>query len=134
MKRKCPHPAGSIKKCAECRRAYQKAYCQKPEAREKARARDRKRYPKRAWEQRFDRRERLYGLSPNAFLQMLIDQRACNICFVPFERVEDAHIDHSHKTGKVRALLCAHCNTGLGFFDDDPVRMRAAAEYLERFK
>lgn len=43
-------------------------------------------------------------------------------------------VDHDHKTGAVRALLCDACNKGVGFFRDDPALMRAAAIYVESFK
>ena len=40
-------------------------------------------------------------------------------------------VDHNHKTGKVRGLLCNGCNTSLGKFKDDPVLLQKAIKYLE---
>lgn len=58
----------------------------------------------------------------------------CAICQV---REEDAgrkglSLDHDHRTGAVRGLLCGRCNCALGLFKDDPARMLAAIAYLER--
>lgn len=39
-------------------------------------------------------------------------------------------IDHNHKTGKVRGLLCGNCNGLLGFADDHPERLEEAIRYL----
>ena len=41
-------------------------------------------------------------------------------------------VDHNHKTGKVRGLLCNGCNTSLGRFRDDTELLRKAIKYLER--
>ena len=41
-------------------------------------------------------------------------------------------LDHDHSASAIRDALCAHCNRGLGDFQDDPGRLRTAADYLEK--
>lgn len=41
------------------------------------------------------------------------------------------HVDHSHKTGKVRGKICHNCNAGIGYFKDDPNLLKLAARYIE---
>ena len=53
---------------------------------------------------------------------------SCPIC----KRRPAVHVDHDHKTGKVRAILCEMCNGGLGQFKDDPASISRAIAYLER--
>ncbi len=43
-------------------------------------------------------------------------------------------VDHDHKTGKVRKLLCHNCNRALGLFKDNSELMRKAASYVEEHR
>ena len=54
------------------------------------------------------------------------DIKECVIC----GSEEPLVVDHDHKTGKVRGMLCNHCNRGLGHFRDDPELMEFAAQYV----
>jgi hypothetical protein len=39
-------------------------------------------------------------------------------------------VDHCHKTGKIRGLLCLNCNTALGQFQDNKVFLKNALKYI----
>lgn len=72
-----------------------------------------------------------YGMTHEEYLKMFEAQGgACSICgrTPPKNRLA---IDHCHKTGRVRGLLCGACNTGLGLFRDDVALLRAATQYLQ---
>lgn len=56
----------------------------------------------------------------------------CKICGQPPKEDSRLHIDHCHKTDKIRGLLCNNCNLGLGKFKDSPDLLRKAALYLEK--
>lgn len=57
-----------------------------------------------------------YGLTQEQFDKLLATQEGrCAICGDPFNRTP--HVDHCHTTGRVRGLLCAPCNTGLGVYE-----------------
>jgi Recombination endonuclease VII len=47
-------------------------------------------------------------------------------------RVRSLSIDHNHKTGKIRDLLCLECNSILGFCHDSVERLVSLIKYLER--
>src|SRR4029079_10467296 len=73
--------------------------------------------------------KRNYGLTLAAFDELLASQGGgCAICGKP----DVDHVDHNHRTGAVRGILCFRCNVALGQFDDDEERVMAAAAYLAR--
>lgn len=77
------------------------------------------------------------GFTPQRFNEMMLAQEsACGICGTDIGgqragRNHRYHIDHDHDTGKIRGLLCPHCNKGLGHFGDDPDTIQSAVDYLE---
>lgn len=82
-----------------------------------------------------ERRVRLfYGLDWDDYERLLVCQDyRCAICGGRPRRNALA-VDHDHKTGELRGLLCSRCNHKLlGTANDDPARLRKAANYLEAF-
>jgi len=99
----------------------------------------------REWQQSHKRRNRdyfyhyYYGISIEDFEQMeVLQNSACAICGKIPSLDANAkgnqkvlHVDHDHKTSKVRGLLCSDCNRGLGFFGEESERLANAALYLK---
>ena len=82
-----------------------------------------------------ERRSRLYGLKQHEYDRMYASQDgSCAICKQRFESARTTHIDHDHRSGKVRALLCSSCNRILGLAREDPDRLRQAAKYIEQHR
>jgi len=80
-------------------------------------------------------RERTYGIAAEAFTAMVAAQgNRCAICDKDMGEGRDRNVDHDHLTGLVRALLCNRCNGALGLAGDDPERLRAMADYIERYR
>ncbi|KOV22118.1 endonuclease VII [Streptomyces sp. XY152] len=82
----------------------------------------------RAIEGRARHLKRHYGLA-EAGRDAMVDSRMglCVIC----PKAPAIHVDHCHKTGKVRGVLCFNCNSAIGKLGDDPDAVRRAAAYLE---
>lgn len=72
--------------------------------------------------------KRVYGITIEQRDDILKKQNGiCAICKVKLA----TDTDHNHITGRVRGMLCNTCNTGLGSFQDNPLILLSAVQYLE---
>ncbi len=81
-----------------------------------------------------------FGIDLREYEDMLIAQKGC--CAICNKRETMKRkgkdvalaVDHCHKTGQVRGLLCTACNKGLGQFEDNQVSLSNAISYLAKHK
>jgi hypothetical protein len=133
-----------IKACSSCRKFFDASHFH-PESRAKdglnssCRACRNKLALK--WQQQNPRSKRnthlksKFGITIEQFDSLLKTQNnCCAICMSPTPKGRGTfHVDHCHKTGTIRGLLCHDCNTGIGKFGDNIEALRKAVNYLERF-
>jgi hypothetical protein len=89
---------------------------------------------RKEWTRNYDLK-RFYNITIEQFEEMKSSQNGkCAICKTtePKGRHNVFAVDHCHKTGKVRGLLCNKCNVGLGSFRDDIESLNCAVEYLNK--
>lgn len=81
-----------------------------------------------------------FGIGVDEYDVMLNAQGGvCAICKLPERAINTSTgavasmpVDHDHRTGKIRGLLCSHCNRAVGLFQDNPQILKSAINYLER--
>jgi Recombination endonuclease VII len=79
-----------------------------------------------------------YGITLADYNRMLEEQNhVCAICLQGETmqtngKVKRLSVDHDHKTGAVRGLLCQRCNTTLGRYEDNPELMKNLISYLQK--
>lgn len=77
------------------------------------------------------RLKRAYGISLATYDKILASQNnTCAICGATPNGRRLA-VDHDHRTGKIRGLLCVGCNRGIGYFKDSPKLLLLASRYLQ---
>ena len=77
-----------------------------------------------------------YGMTLEQKNHMVIEQQGlCGACEDPLG-IDPLNIcvDHDHKTGKVRKVICRGCNTALGSMKENPEKLRKLAKYAEYCK
>ena len=88
-----------------------------------------------------DLRAQSYGTTLAHVIQVWLDNnKQCEICqrdlqlraVNPGERAKSVYMDHDHKTGTFRGVLCHRCNSALGYIADDRAAARRLIAYLER--
>jgi hypothetical protein len=86
--------------------------------------------PDAAWARQLRRR---FGMTVDDYNAMVRAQHG--VCAVCRQSPNGNHlcVDHDHRTGLIRGLLCDACNGGIGQFDDDVQLLASAAEYLHAF-
>lgn len=77
-----------------------------------------------------------YGINIEEYNKMFLEQGGnCKICKIhQSELNKRLAVDHCHESGKVRGLLCAKCNTGIGLLQEDISILAEAIKYLVFFK
>lgn len=101
-----------------------------------------KRYP--IPKREYDRKTHLlskYGITLEQYNEILDSQNGvCAICFTPslFKykngKIRNLSVDHDHKTGQVRGILCDICNRGLGHFKDSIDLLEKGKQYLQEYE
>ena len=134
--------------CRSCWRLYMRAYYKQNADTIKARARkwdadhphEVKARSKRWWadasHRRLDKGRKIlkaYGITLDDFEKLLSKQGGvCAICGGTNGK-RSLGVDHNHATGRVRGLLCAHCNFAVGLLKDDSIIAKRMVAYLRRF-
>lgn len=129
-------PCGMSPQCKECERNRKAKYAREWRAKnqELNRMRDREWRAKNPDRVRSMNFKKAYGIDNARYEEMLDAQDySCAICSVKHSdksRETRLNIDHCHTTGRIRGLLCAPCNKGLGHFRDTIDLLKAAIKYL----
>lgn len=85
----------------------------------------------RKYNKQYDLKKK-YNITLEDFNLMLkIQNYCCKICNYEFDNKKIAHVDHNHKTGKVRSLLCHNCNTSLGLMKENKNYISNLIKYLK---
>lgn len=112
---------GTKSHCKECVDKYRRIYYSQPENKHKR--------VEAAW------KAHGFVFTVQEYNLLLEKQNGvCAICGVKKNRNNTALcVDHDHKTGKIRGLLCHFCNTSLGKFNDDINLLQKAIEYIKEY-
>lgn len=77
-----------------------------------------------------------YNLTKEQYINLLETQNfSCAICFTEENKLpKKLFIDHCHKTGKIRGLLCHNCNSSLGLLKENIVIINSLLNYIKSYE
>lgn len=112
-----------------CKDRYNKDTARITQRNKNYRARNRGKYKEYEW-----RCAGMVNMTMERYDQLFQEQNgSCAICRIGAETLSrNLVVDHNHETGKVRGLLCDHCNQGIGKLKDNIIILERAIEYLNR--
>ena len=113
----------NVRQCIQCRRRRKKKFHEENKNKESFKLLQRRQDLKK------------YGISPSDY-ELLFEQQngKCKICEAHQSELHlRLAVDHNHKTGKIRSLLCSSCNTALGLLKDSSVLAYSLYIYLKAY-
>lgn len=113
--------------CKDCERGSERNLA-------KDRANNQKWFQENKKKRRDYARKKKYGVTPDQVDAALAAQGyGCAICETtePGGRFNEWQVDHDHKTGEFRGVLCYRCNQLLGYARDSTVILDSASSYLK---
>ena len=116
--------------CHQCKSCVKKSYS--PEKERLKYLKNKEKSIKRSTNWRMKHK---FGITSDDKKNMFLCQnKLCKICSTEMTLVggsdNSAQIDHCHKTGKIRGIICRKCNLGIGHFNDSPELLEKAIKYL----
>lgn len=76
--------------------------------------------------------------APESLAEDIYDTMICEICGQPVsfdtqtDGLKKACVDHCHKSGHIRGVLCSNCNAGIGYADDNIRILENMIRYLKK--
>ena len=125
---RCGHDFDS-KRCKKCQSDYDARRYAANGEKEKERQRQYRQKPGVTEQYRDRALQKQYGISLEEYNRMNVSQNSqCDICHGTSTKA--LCVDHCHKTGRVRKLLCTRCNYAIGLFDESIPLIESAIRYL----
>ncbi len=123
---------GVASHCKVCTAIWNRGYTKTTKGQQQ-----RKVYYQKYKEKQLDRKlQKKFGITLQEYKAKLDNQRGrCMICGrTPAENGKALAVDHNHKTGVVRDLLCNNCNVCLGFIENSKVDVACLKQYMDKHK